>query len=180
MSFSTPDSSFSFNKSIGCTSLAASGQVSLLGGLISSTGSSNCIISSTGLSVSGSGDITCYSGIVSGLGLTTTGALTRGSITCSGDAVSTGTLSGTGITSLVGSYYNKLYIDSTFYTQAQLNTTFGNHSTKTTSDATYQKILTNSTEGTGSYATLLGLFKPTMLKYISGDSNISITNGIFG
>ena len=84
-------------------------------GLTSSIGSSNCIISSTGLSVSGAGNITCYSGIVSGLGLTTTGALTTGSITCSGNAVITGTLSGTGITTLLNSYYNKSYIDTTFY-----------------------------------------------------------------
>ena len=72
--------------------------MSLFGGLTSSSSSSNCTISSTGLNVSGSGDITCTSGIVSGLGLTTTGALTTGSITCSGNAVITGTLSGTGIT----------------------------------------------------------------------------------
>ena len=104
LSFSTPDLSLSsLGKAIGCTSFSASGQGSLLGGLISSAGSSNCTISSTGLNVSGSGDITCTSGIVSGLGLTTTGALTTGSITCSGNAVITGTLPGTGITSLLGS-----------------------------------------------------------------------------
>ena len=44
--------------------------------------------------------------------------------------------------------------------------------------ATYQKILTNSTEGAGTFATMLSTFKPNVLKYVSGDSNISITNGI--
>ena len=47
-----------------------------------------------------------------------------------------------------------------------------------TSDATYQKILTNGTEETGTYATILSTCTPNSLKYITGDSNISIMNSM--
>ena len=128
-----------------------------------------------GLTVAGSSSITAANNNklnIDGTGTKVTGtcnisgALTTGSITCSGNAVITGSLSGTGITTLLGSYYNKSYIDTNFYTQTQLNTAFGNYSTKTISDTTYQKILTNSTEGTGSFGSILGVSNPTSLKYI--------------
>ena len=50
--------------------------------------------------------------------------------------------------------------------------------TKAYSEATYQKILSNSTEGTGSYATVLAIGTPNTLKYIQGDSNRIIANAM--
>ena len=149
--------------------MGSGGQVSLLGGLTSTTGLSNCIISSAGLTISSSGDLTCTSGILYGLGLTTTGKLTTGSITCSGHATITGSLSGTGVTTLLGSYFTRTYTDNNDYTKDQLNTTFTNYSSKTILDATYQKKLTNSTERVEDYATRFGTLTPTLLKHITGD-----------
>ena len=40
--------------------------------------------------------------------------------------------------------------------------------------------MSNSTQGTGTFATLLGTVAPTVLKYVQGDANITINNATTG
>ena len=67
-----------------------------------------------GLNVQGSAIITAANNKfqIDGIGSTITGALT-----CSGNAVFSGTSSGTGIKNLISSYYTETIIDSIYYTK---------------------------------------------------------------
>ena len=64
-------------------------------------------------------------------------------------------MSGTEITTLMNDYYTKTLIDSNFYTTTYIDSSLN---TKVYSEATHQKILSYSTVGTGSYATVLAIW----------------------
>ena len=71
-----------------------------------------------------------------------------GPLTCTGASIFNGSVSGTAITTLMNNYYTKTLIDSNYFTKTYIDSSLN---TKTYSESTYQKILSNSTEGTGYY-----------------------------